>query len=103
MCSQFTCSLKTLSFMPMGDCKLSVFEHTRGTQIEFGGLQVAHHSSKLFCYRAVLVVPNSLPVYMLFYVLFDLIRFLSADTVESSSIEISSTGNRNIHEFKLPV
>jgi hypothetical protein len=103
MCSQFTRSLKTLSFMPMGDRNLSAFEHTRGTQIAVGGLQVSHHCSKLLCYRTVLVVLNSLPIHVLFYVLFDLIRFLSADTVESRTVEISSTGNRNIREFKLPV
>jgi hypothetical protein len=89
--------------MQMGDCNLNVFEHTRGTHIEVGGLQVAHHCSKLFCYKAVLVGLNSLTVHMIFCFLFDVMLFLSADTVESSTIERSSKGNRNIHEFKLPV
>jgi len=82
---------------------LNVFEHTRGTHIEVGGLQVAHHCSKLFCYKAVLVGLNSLPVRMLFCFLFDVMLFLSADRVESPAVESSSKGNRNIYEFKLPV
>jgi len=93
MCSQF---IQNIVLHTDGDRNLSVFEHTLGTQIEVCGLQVAH-------YRAVLLVLNSLTVHTLFCVLFDLILFLSADTVKSPTIESSSTGNRNIHELKLPV